>query len=805
TVAERPARVPLSAAQRRLWLVERLAGDGVAYHFPLVFRLRGDLDLDALRAALLDVTARHEALRTRFLEEDGEPYQWIVPPGTAEPSFRVVEATEGDLATRIEAAQRRPFDLSTELPVRAEVLRLGAADHVVALVLHHITTDEWSDRPFLADLTTAYRARTEDRAPMWAPLPVQYADYTLWQDSLLGQVGPDQLAHWTEALRDLPEELSLPQDRPRPDAPTGRGGKVRLELSPATGRALRELSAATNTSMFMLFQAATAALLHRLGAGDDIPLGAPIAGRTDDALDDLVGFFVNTLVLRTDLSGPESSPWDLTFAQLLGRVRESALQAFEHQDLPFDQVVEAVNPPRVAGRNPLFQVMLGYHYRPDGDPDVLGMPTEWFDMDTGMAKFDLHFTFVDEVGQDRLTLLLEYALDLYDDETARRTAGRLARLLEQVADAPDTPVRDLAVLEEAERESVLVRWNDTAHDVPATTLPELFRAQVARTPDALALVHDEQRLTYAELDARVERTARVLAGMGVGPERTVAVALPRSVELVVALLAVHRAGGAYLPLEADQPRDRRALMLEEARPVCVVEGALPEGPEGELPAAYDPASTAYVIYTSGSTGRPKGVVVPQEGIVNRLLWMQDAYGLGPDDRVLQKTPAGFDVSVWEFFWPLITGAALVVARPEGHRDPAYLARVIREQAVTTTHFVPSMLQVFLEEPAAARCTGLRRVMCSGEALPASVAARFHEVLSAELHNLYGPTEASVDVTAGPVLPGADRVVIGRPVWNTRAYVLDAALRPVPPGVAGELYLAGVQLARGYLDRPGLTA
>ncbi|MDT0569203.1 non-ribosomal peptide synthetase [Streptomyces sp. DSM 3412] len=805
TIPERPARVPLSAAQRRLWLVERLTGGGVAYNFPLVFRLRGELDLDALRAALLDVTARHEALRTRFLEEDGEPYQWIVAPGAAEPGFRVIEVTEGDLADRIEAAQRRPFDLSVELPVRAEVLRLGPADHVVALVLHHITTDEWSDRPFLADLTTAYRARVEGRAPRWAPLPVQYADYTLWQDALLGQVGAAQLAHWTEALRDLPEELSLPQDRPRPDAPTGRGGKVRLELPPATGRALRELSAATNTSMFMVFQAATAALLHRLGAGDDIPLGAPIAGRTDDALDDLVGFFVNTLVLRTDLSGPQSGPSDLTFTRLLGRVRESALQAFEHQDLPFDHVVEAVNPPRVAGRNPLFQVMLGYHYRPDGDPDVLGMATEWFDMDTGMAKFDLHFTFVDEVGQDRLTLLLEYALDLFDDEMARRTAGRLARLLEQVADAPDTPVRDLEVLEEAERESVLVRWNDTARDVPATTLPELFRAQVARTPDALALVHEDQRLTYAELDARVERTARILAGMGVGPERTVAVALPRSVDLVVALLAVHRAGGAYLPLEAGQPRERLALMLEEARPVCVVEDALPEGPEGELPTAYDPASPAYVIYTSGSTGRPKGVVVPQEGIVNRLLWMQDAYGLGPDDRVLQKTPSGFDVSVWEFFWPLITGAALVVARPEGHRDPAYLARVIREQAVTTTHFVPSMLQVFLEEPAAARCTGLRRVMCSGEALPSSVATRFHEVLSAELHNLYGPTEASVDVTAGQVAPGADRVVIGRPVWNTRTYVLDAALRPVPPGVAGELYLAGVQLARGYLDRPGLTA
>ncbi len=801
-VSERPARIPLSAAQRRLWLVERLTGGGVAYNFPLVFRLRGELDLDALRAALGDVTDRHEALRTRFLESDGEPYQWIVPPGRAEPDFQVADVTEGELAARIEAAQRRPFDLSAELPVRAEVLRLDSSEHVVALVLHHITTDEWSDRPFLGDLTTAYRARLEGRPPEWAPLPVQYADYTLWQDTLLGQVGEAQLAHWTEYLRELPEELSLPLDRPRPDKPTGLGGKVRLDLADDTGRALRELSGATNTSMFMLFQAATAALLHRLGAGDDIPLGAPIAGRTDNALDALVGFFVNTLVLRTDLSGSEGH---LTFRQLLSQVRESALKAFENQDLPFDHVVEAVNPPRVAGRNPLFQVMLGYHYRPDGDPDVLGMPTEWFDMDTGMAKFDLHFTFVDEVGQDRLTLLLEYALDLYDETTAQRLARRLVRLLEQVAADPDVPIRDVEVLEAAEWESVLVRWNDTRHDVPATTLSELFRAQVARTPDALALVGDEQRLTYAELDVRVDRTAQVLAGMGVGPERTVAVALPRSVDLVVALLAVHRAGGAYLPLDADQPRERLALMLEEARPVCVIEDALPQGPEGELPSVYDPWSPAYVIYTSGSTGRPKGVVVPHEGIVNRLLWMQDAYGLGSEDRVLQKTPSGFDVSVWEFFWPLITGATLVVARPEGHKDPAYLAALIREQGVTTAHFVPSMLQVFLEEPATARCTSLRRVMCSGEALPLPVAERFHEVLSAELHNLYGPTEASVDVTAGQVVPGADRVVIGRPVWNTRAYVLDAALRPVPPGVAGELYLAGVQLARGYLDRPGLTA
>ncbi|MDT9696850.1 non-ribosomal peptide synthetase [Streptomyces sp. P17] len=795
--AERPARIPLSAAQRRLWLVERIAGGSVAYHFPLVFRLRGTLDLDALRAALSDVVGRHETLRTRILEEDGEPCQWIADAG--EPEFLVADCSEHELGARVEAAQRRPFDLSAELPVRAEVLRLGQDDHVVALMLHHITTDEWSDRPFLTDLTTAYLARREGSAPDWAQLPVQYADYTLWQDTLLGQVGAGQLAHWTEALRDVPEELPLPLDRPRPAEPTGRGGRVRLELDPDTGRALRELSRATGTSMFMVFQAATAALLHRLGAGEDIPLGAPVAGRSDEALNDLVGFFVNTLVLRTDTSG------DPTFRELLARVRESDLAAFEHQDLPFDQVVEAVNPPRVTGRNPLFQVMLGYHYRPDGDPEMLALPTEWFDMDTGMAKFDLHFTFVDETGPGRLLLLLEHALDLCDETTARRLARQLVRLLEQVAADPDRRVRDLELLDADERHLVLERWNDTAHEITATTLPELFRAQAARTPDALALVFGEQELTYAELDARVEHTARVLAGLGVGPERTVGVALPRSAELVVALLAVHRAGGAYLPLDADHPAGRLAFTLDDARPVCVIRDALPDGPVSELPTAYDPSSPAYVLYTSGSTGRPKGVVVPHAGIVNRLLWMQDAYGLTAEDRVLQKTPAGFDVSVWEFFWPLITGATLVVAPPEAHRDPARLAALIQEQGVTTAHFVPSMLQMFLEEPTAADCTGLRQVMCSGEALPLAVAERFHRLLPARLHNLYGPTEASVDVTASEVPAGAGQVVIGRPVWNTRACVLDAALRPVPPGVAGELYLAGVQLARGYLRRPGLTA
>ncbi|MFJ9377999.1 non-ribosomal peptide synthase/polyketide synthase [Streptomyces sp. NPDC101455] len=800
-VAERPARIPLSAAQRRLLLVEEITGSGVAYNFPLVFRLRGALDTEALSAALRDVAGRHEALRTVFPTHEGEPYQRIIPAADAHPVSTVVDCAEDELPALIESAQRRPFDLATELPLRCEVFRLGPDEHVVAVVLHHITTDEWSDRPFLADLDTAYAARRAGRAPEWAPLPVQYADYTLWQDHLLARTGEAQLAHWADALRGLPDELALPTDRPRPAEPTGHGGKVRLELPTATGHALRDLSGATGTSMFMLFQAATAALLNRLGAGDDIPLGAPIAGRTDEALADLVGFFVNTLVLRTDVSGDE-----LTFRELLGRVRESSLAAFEYQDLPFDRVVEALNPPRVAGRNPLFQVMLGYHHRPDGDPDVLGLATEWFDMDTDMAKFDLHFTFVDETGSDRVVLLLEYATDLFDHGTAERIAARMARLLDHAAAEPDRAVRDFDLLADAERALVLEEWNATDHPVPAATLPELFRAQAARTPEATALVFEGQELTYAELDAQVERTSGVLTALGAGPEQTVAVALPRSLELVVALLSVHRAGAAYLPLDPDYPEERLALMVEDARPVYVIRDTLPTGPEGQLPASYDPSSPAYVIYTSGSTGRPKGVVVPHEGIVNRLLWMQDAYGLTAADRVLQKTPSSFDVSVWEFFWPLITGATLVVARPEGHRDPAYLARLIREQDVTTVHFVPSMLQLFLEETAAADCTGLRRVMCSGEALPVTLTHRFHTTLTTtELHNLYGPTEASVDVTAVEIGPDARTVPIGRPVWNTRTYVLDAGLRPVPPGVPGELYLAGVQLARGYLDRPGLTA
>ncbi|MFC3448276.1 non-ribosomal peptide synthase/polyketide synthase [Amycolatopsis speibonae] len=788
--AERPERIPLSSAQRSLWLVDRLEANAVAYNFPLTFRLRGGLDLGSLRLALGDVLGRHEVLRTVIAEHDGEPYQRVLD--APEIPFTVEKCDEAGLDARIASLSRTPFDLAREIPVRLRVLRLGDGDQVISLVLHHSATDEWSDRPFLGDLSSAYQARLAGEGPVWTELPAQYADFALWQKDFLDQRGAAQVTFWAEALRGAPDELTLPLDRPRPLRPTGRGGKVKAPLSGELSDAVRELAARAGASPFMVLQAAVAALLHRTGAGDDIPLGAPIAGRTDAALDDLVGFFVNTLVLRTDLSG------DPTFAALLDRVREADLAAFSHGDLPFERVVEELNPPRVPGRNPLFQVMVGYH-RHSGAHDVLGLPAEWFEMDTGMAKFDLHFTMVDD--ENTATLMLEYAEDLADEATAERLLARLTALLEQVTAAPDRPVALLDVLVGDELARV-AEWNRTAREVPATTLPELFEAQVARTPDAVAVVFEGAELSYAEFNVRANQLARWLVDQKVGAESVVAVSLPRSLDLVVALYAVHKAGGAYLPVDRDYPADRVAFMLEDAAPTVVLD-ELPvlDGYSGEnLGRVVDPSAPAYVIYTSGSTGRPKGVVVSHEGIVNRLLWMQDEYGLTLDDRVLQKTPSSFDVSVWEFFWPLITGAVLVVAKPEGHKDPAYLAELIRTAGITTVHFVPSMLAAFLLEES--RWHDVRRVLCSGEALPSELAAR----VDVPLYNLYGPTEASVDVTAWRAGAEATPTVpIGRPVWNTRTYVLDARLNPVPPGVPGELYLAGAQLARGYLARPGLTA
>ncbi|MFI1016192.1 amino acid adenylation domain-containing protein, partial [Streptomyces sp. NPDC020965] len=836
TPATRPDRLPLSYAQRRLWLADSVQEPGTTYNVPFAVRLRGALDVTALATAVQDLVNRHEALRTVFAEHDGEPYQRVLAADEARVPFLVREVPAGRLAAEALAACAQVFDLAVDLPLRVTLLKAAADDHVLVLLLHHIATDDWSTGPLLGDLGTAYAARAEGRAPEFTPLPVQYADYALWQRELLGDptdtasLATRQTAYWRDTLTALPEELPLPTDRPRPAIPTHGGDVVTFEVPEATGRGLARIARETGATMFMVVNAAVATLLHRLGAGDDIPLGSAVAGRDDQALDGLVGFFLNTLVLRADLSG------DPTFAELVTRVRDTGLAAFSHADLPLESVAEAVGTTRSHSRSPLFQTMVTYHSVATEVRELFGLPAEEIPVEVGGSKFDLEVAFGASEDNGRISGGIRYATDLFDRSTAETLSARLVRLLDAVAADPALPLARVEVMDADERGRVLYGWNDTARtlDGPATLAGLVAAGAGDLTADAL--VFEGERLSRGAFDERVNRVARLLIENGVGPESIVGVALPRSFDLLVAVHAVVRAGGAYLPLDTGLPADRLAFMAETAGPVCVLTdraslGSLPPGPEpvvldapevrerlAALPgfevtdvdrrATLLPRHPAYVIFTSGSTGRPKGVLVEHAAIVNRLRWMQGAYRLTPADRVLHKTPAGFDVSVWELFWPLAEGVPLVVARPDGHGDPEYLAGLIREQHISVLHFVPSMLQAFLGEVAVASCPTLRLVVCSGEALSGDLVTRFHASAGhhrVALENLYGPTEAAVDVTATSCPPGTLSAPIGSPVWNTRVQVLDRALRPVPVGVSGELYLAGVQLARGYLARPGLTA
>ncbi|MFB7669739.1 amino acid adenylation domain-containing protein, partial [Kitasatospora sp. NPDC056138] len=835
--AARPQVLPLSYAQERLWFLHKLEGPSATYNMAYALRLTGDLDRQALQDALNDVIARHEALRTVFREVDGQPGQHILAPDQARVALQTVPTDEDRLRDQLHRAAQHEFDLSAQVPLRARLFTVSPTESVLMLIVHHIAADGWSMAPLARDLIAAYTARLTGAEPDWPQLPVQYADYMLWQRDLLGDdTDPDsaftrQHEYWAGQLADLPEQVTVPTDRPRPAVAGNAGDTITFSLDGGLHRDLAELARATDTTVFMVLQASLAALMTRLGAGTDIPIGSPIAGRTDENLDDLVGFFVNTLVVRTDTAGNPA------FTDLLAQVRQTTLAGYTHQDVPFQYLVEKLNPHRSAAHHPLFQVMLALQNNEQADFRLPGLHVSPEPTPTGTARFDLFITVGEERGEDGapagINGFIEFATDLYDRMTIEVMAERWVRLLRAVVVDPRLPVDGVEILDRAERRHILSEWNDTAVEVPSATLPELFQAQTTRTPDTTAVVFEGIELSYAELNVRANRLAHLLISRGAGPERLVALVLERSVEMVVALLAVAKAGAAYLPVDPEYPADRIAHLLEDGAPALVLATTATAGLTAasavvlDTPALVeelaglpdsDPvdadrihplrsANPAYVIYTSGSTGRPKGVAVPHSGIVNRLAWMQSEYGIGADDRVLQKTPFGFDVSVWEFFWPLLEGGTLVLARPGGHKDPGYLAELIQRERITIAHFVPSMLQAFLQEPAAAGCTGLRAVLCSGEALSADLRDRFADALDVPLHNLYGPTEASVDVTAWACREsdtGAS-VPIGRPVWNTRVYVLDAALQPVPPGVPGELYLAGVQLARGYLNRPGLSA
>ncbi|MEU5217474.1 amino acid adenylation domain-containing protein, partial [Streptomyces sp. NPDC020807] len=832
--------IPVSYAQQRLWLIDQIEGPSALYNLPFAVRLRGPLDLAALRAATADLVARHEALRTVFPVSGGVPEQRILPSAEAEFAFDTVECAPDDYPALRDRAAAHVFDLGAELPLRVTVFSLthgmdGRApqgpEHVLLLVLHHIAGDGWSLGPLLRDLATAYTARLGGAAPDWEPLPVQYADYTLWQRELLGEdTDPDslmsrQVAYWREVLAGLPEELELPVDRPRPPVPTGAADAVSFAYGPELHAALAELARRHRSTLFSVLQAGLAALFTRLGAGTDIPLGTGVAGRSDEALNDLVGFFVNTLVLRTDTSG------DPSFAELLRRVRETQLDAFAHQDVPFERLVEEVNPARALGRHPLFQTLLVLQNHEEGELGLPGLEATTEELGLRVAKFDLNIGITErhtaDGTPDGLTGSVEYAADLYDRATVTTLFDRLGRLLAAAVADPEAPLGTLGILAPEERALLDGEWNATATPVPYGSLPELFEAQAARTPEATALAHDGAAgagtgtVTYAELDARANRLAHHLIASGVRPESPVALLMERSVDLVVATLAVLKAGGCYVPMHASLPPERMtALLADTGAPVLVTDRDEPgfahdavvvrptdgaDGPTDAPRVPVHPDALAYVMFTSGSTGTPKGVAVRHRDVVD--LAADRRWRDGRHERILLHSPHAFDAATYELWTPLLSGGTVVVA-PPGGLDADTLHAVVTRHRVTAVFLTKALFDLVAEQ-APDTFRALRTVCTGGEAASGTLMRRvLDHCPDLLLAHVYGPTEATTFATHHPLAPAdlaGPRPPIGLPLDNMRAHVLDARLRPVPPGVPGELYVAGAGLARGYWRRPALTA
>jgi amino acid adenylation domain-containing protein/non-ribosomal peptide synthase protein (TIGR01720 family) len=877
-VARAGRPIPLSFAQEAIWFLQQLSPGMRAYNFQATLRIHGPLDVAALEHALEEIVRRHEVLRTSFPAVDGSPVQrvhapWPVRLGPVD--LAALPAEEREAAVRAHLAEEiaRPFELDRMPLVRWTLLRLAADEHLLAAVEHHFVHDGWSFGVFLRELKALYEAAVAGGPPPLPPLPVQYADFAAWQRAWMESAAArEHLEFWRRTLAGAPPLLELPTDRPRPPVLRFHGASTRLHMPPALALAARAFCRARGVTLYNTLLTTFYTLLHRSGAGEDVVVGGAVAARGRRETEGLIGMIVNIVALRADLSG------DPSFAELLERVRRVTREAFDHQEMPFSQVANALAPERTLGHLPVYQVAFSFHDSPYPEPTLGPARVEVTEgLANGSTKFDLQVIVMPRAEQrpgslpDEIELAWEYDTDLFDAATVDRFIERYWSLLGAAVAAPDERISALPLLTGAER-ARLAAWNDTAEDLggAAATLHALVEAQARRTPDAVAVVFEGAALTYAELDARSGSLAAALREMGVGPETRVGVCMERSAELVVALLGVLRAGGAYVPLDPGYPADRLAYMVADAAvPVLLTQARLREGlpefggeivcveaspsasrpplPPGPPPPAsegrgendssvqssppslagegwraapgwgaaegadtpasrVDPDNLAYVIYTSGSTGRPKGAMNAHRGIVNRLLWSQRHFGLTADDVVLQKTPFSFDVSVWEFFWPLVAGARLVLAKPEGHRDPLYLSQLIEREGVTTLHFVPSMLQAFLEAGEPARCGSVRRVMCSGEALGAEVRDRFFERLpGAELHDLYGPTETGVEVTFHACAPGEPTVPIGRPVANTRIHVLDGRLGETPIGIPGELHIAGVQVGRGYHGRPDLTA
>ncbi|MCA1568064.1 MAG: amino acid adenylation domain-containing protein [Acidobacteria bacterium] len=822
----------LSYAQQRLWFLHQLKPDSAFYNLPLVFRLRGPLNLTALEASLGEISRRHEMLRARFIKVDGEP-RYVVkessPVHVALVDVSMAEEGEREMRAqwRVSDAVRAPFDLANNPPWRSVVVRLGAEENILCVVMHHIISDGWSMDVFTRELSALYADYAAGREPSLAELPIQYADYAAWQRHRLSQGAEDaHLSYWREQLVDGRTVLRIPSDRPRPAVESYEGRTHRATLSAPLTQSLRALSRRESSTLYMALLAAFNVLLHRYTGETDISVGTPLAGRDRTEIESLIGFFVNTVVIRTRISGR------MSFRDLLRRVRETTLAAYAHQELPFERIVEELEVERSLSHAPLFQVVFAFNNAPRRAPELTGLEGELLETDTATAKFDLAL-LVEDAGAE-LKVAIEYSTQLFDPATIECLTGHLEMLLAGIVADPDRHLSTLPLLTDAESDRLISQWNDTRREfLPRVAcIHELLEKQAELRPDACAVASGNERLTYSELNARANRLARRLSALGVGSETPVAVCAGRSARMVVGALGVLKAGGAYVPLDPQYPRERLRLMLEETgAPVLLTEHSLIDrlphcraqvlylDEDAESADARDednpcypvwPQNLAYIIYTSGSTGRPKGVAVQHGGLVNLAHWHRETYGVDERTRASQVAGYSFDASVWEV-WPyLAAGASVSMVDDETLRSPAQLWRWVKSEGITHC-FVPtplaeSMLQNYEHEAGVEDSTSdaLRYLFTGGDKLHQFLA----DDMPFRLVNVYGPSENTVASTVADVgsAPRPDASPhIGRPIANTRVYILDEHLRPVPVGVPGELYVAGCGLARGYLNHPALTA
>ena len=813
---------PLSFAQQRLWFLRQLEPDSSAYNQSTPIRLCGPLDIAALTKALDAIVERHETLRTNFVMSDDVPTQVINNPRSVNvPLVNLSElpetARESELQRGIEGITRRPFDLSRDLMLRACLLKLSTVEHVLILVTHHIASDGWSSGILWQELAALYGAYLRGEANPLPELPIQYADYAEWQRQWLqGEVLQRQLSYWKEQLSGVPI-LDLPTDRPRPAVQTYRGARQSFVFPKTLCDQLRGLSRKEGVTLFMTLLAAFQTLLQRYSGQDDIAVGSPIAGRTRSETEGLIGFFVNTLVLRADLSGNPS------FREVLHRVRQMALGAYEYQDIPFEKLVEELHPDRDLSRSPLFQVLFAFQNVPRQTRELAGLTVTPLENQNETAKFDASlYTWEEKEG---LRARLEYNTDLYDDATISRMLGHFETLLEGIVSNPEQRICDLAILSEAERHQVVVEWNDRRRDYPRENcIHELFEAQVEKTPDSVAAVFEEKQLTYRELNTKANQLAHYLQELGVGPGALVGICVERSLEMIIGLLSILKAGGAYVPLDPAYPKERLAFMLQDAQvAVLITQQQL----RSELPSEHGarllcidtewaqvaeqadtnpdhtakPEDLAYVIYTSGSTGKPKGVQIAHGAVVNFLSSMQAQPGLTAADTLLAVTTLSFDIAGLELYLPLSVGARVVIVSRETAIDGVVLAENLVKSGATIMQATPTTWRMLLE-------TGWQgsdhlKILCGGEALSPELATELLPRCSS-LWNMYGPTETTIWSSIYKVETPNGQIPIGRPIGNTQLYILDRNQQPLPIDVPGELYIGGDGLALGYLNRDELT-